>query len=174
MKTPTLEPPHAFLAAAELLADLRSRPELAPYVMPEVWRKPGQHAAISALAQSTGAAVAVGIGEVSLPAAGQKKQGGQVRVGVAVYVFQPEQGTFTEGSHPELLHSLWLTVLRTVNTYRYTLPNGTTEKALIAACGEVDLSAANSHFAQKLTAEALMIDIPLCLNMPELNTDSPQ
>ncbi len=168
MTKPTLEPPHSFLAAGELLRDLQARPELAPYILPDIWTKRDQADAIAALSQMTGAAVAVGLAETSLPAAGQRQQGGLVRVGLAVYVFQPSEGTLNAGPDEALREQVWLTVVRTLNSWYYTTPGGLKIKALLTAGADVDLSASHPDLAKQVYADALSIDIPLQLTMPRL------
>ena len=159
-----LEPPHGYLAAAELLSDLRARDELSPYLLPDVWRRRDQISTITALSQSAGVCVAVGLSETVLPAAGQQKQGGLVRVALAVYVFQPAEGTGILPPDSELRERVWLTVLKYLSAWSYTC-SGKSIKAYLTSTSEIDLATLNPDFARAVSADAVIAEIPLMLTV---------
>lgn len=159
-----LEPAHGFAAAADLLASLREVEELADYVLPEVWLENSQHNSIAALCAREPVCVVVGRAENSLPAGGQMKQGGLLRVGLAVYVFQQNEGVKPE--HRELRERVLMTVVKYCNAWQYK-PRGTGEgiRGHLMSLGEVDLSGVNKDFAANVSADSLLVEVPLRLTV---------
>lgn len=162
MKTKELERAHGYLAAEQLLADLRAQEELSVYVLPEVWRRRDQVSAIAALGSRERVCVVVGRSENSLPEAGDMKQGGLLRVGLAVYVFQPHDGvTEPDGELPE---RVMLTVLKYANRFYYH-PGGMAGgiKARLRNIQEVDVGELAAAFAAEVRVEALTLEVALRL-----------
>lgn len=159
-----LEPAHGFAAAEDLLASLRGVDELADYVLPEVWLENSQHNSIAALCAREPVCVVVGRAENSLPSGGQQKQGGLIRVGVAVYVFQVNENVKPE--HRELRERVLMTVVKYCNRWRYQpQPDGEHIAAHLMSLGEVDLSGVNKDFAANVSADSLLLEVPLRLTI---------
>lgn len=157
-----LEPAHGFAAAQDLLASLRGCAELRDYVLPEVWLENSQHNSIAALCAVEPVCVVVGRAENSLPAGGQQKQGGMLRVGIAVYVFQ--QNEVVKPEYRELRERVMMTVVKYCNAWVYRPGNKETGiKAHLMSLGEVDLSGVNKDFAANVNADSLLLEVPLRL-----------
>lgn len=159
-----LEPAHGFMAAEDLLASLSGVAELEDYVLPELWLDNSQHNTIAALCAHEPVCVVVGRAEDSLPAGGQQKQGGMIRVGVAVYVFQQNENVKPE--HRALRERVLLTVVKYCNQWQYK-PGADSEgiRAHLMSLGEVDLSAVNKDFAANVSADSLLLEVPLRLTL---------
>ena len=158
-----LEPAHGFAAARDLLASLRGCAELRDYVLPELWLENRQHNSIAALCAAEPVCVVVGRAENNLPAAGQQKQGGLLRVGIAVYVFQQNDPVRPE--YRELRERVMLSVLKYCNAWVYRPgENEPGIKAHLMSLGEVDLSAVNKDFAANVNADSLLLEVPLRLS----------
>lgn len=155
-----LIPAHGVLAATELLADLRSVSALEKYVLPELWLSGKQEQSILAKTNAAGICVAVGLAEDRLPHPSDEKQGGTLNVGLAVYVFTNLQLAITQ-ARVEEQHRVWLTVVSYANRYRYTA-GARKIKARLTQCAEVDLKEI-STFADQITAQALMLEIPIAI-----------
>ena len=160
--TPTIETglikPHGVLAARELLADLRAVPALEKYVLPELWISGKQEQSILAKTNAAGICVAVGLAEDRLPHPNDATQGGTLNVGLAVYVFSTLQLAIT-AERVERQHGVWLTVVSNAHRYSYTA-GARKIKARLTQCAEVDLKEI-STFADKITAQALMLEVPI-------------
>lgn len=160
----SLEPAHGFDAAQDLLASLIEQEELADYVLPEIWLENSQHNSIAALCAHQPVCVVVGRAENSLPAGGQQKQGGMLRVGIAVYVFQ--QNEVVRPEYRELRERVMLTVVKYCNAWVYR--PGDKEagiKAHLMSLGEVDLSGVNKDFAANVNADSLLLEVPIRLTI---------
>lgn len=150
--------PHGVLAARELLDDLAAQEELKKYVLPELWLGNKQEQSILAKTNAAGICVAVGLAEDRLPHAHDEKQGGTINVGLALYVFTTMQLAITQAKVEEQ-QRVWLTALHYANFFLYTA--GLRKiKARLTQCAEVDLKEI-STFADKITAQALMLEIPI-------------
>ena len=150
--------PHGVLAARELLKDLKSRPELKKYVLSELWLDDKQETSIQAKCNTEDICIAVGLAEDRLPHPNDEKQGGTLNVGLALYVFTTMQLAITP-ARVEQQQSVWLTAFSHANRFRYTA--GLRKiKARLTQCAEVDLKDISS-FADKITAQALMLEIPI-------------
>ena len=161
-KQKELEPAHGFAAAEDLLASLRGVDELADYVLPEVWLENSQHNSIAALCAHQPVCVVVGRAENSLPAGGQQKQGGLIRVGLAVYVFQQNENVKPE--YRELRERVM--VVKCCNQWPYKpWPQREGIRAHLMSLGEVDLSAVNKDFAANVSADSLLLEVPLRLTI---------
>lgn len=159
-----LEPAHGFAAAQDLLASLRAQKELGNYVLPEVWLENSQHNSIAALCAREPVCVVVGRAENSLPAGGQQKQGGLIHVGLAVYVFQQNEGVRPE--YRELKERVLMTVVKYCNLWLYK-PWAQREgiRAHLMSLGEVDLGDVNKDFAANVSADSLLLELPLRLTL---------
>ena len=150
--------PHGVLAARELLEDLAAQEELKKYVLPELWLSNKQEQSILAKTNAAGICVAVGLAEDRLPHAHDEKQGGTINVGLAVYVFTSLQLAISQEKVEEQ-QRVWLTVISYASRFRYTA--GAREiKARLTQCSEVDIKEI-STFADTITAQALMLEIPI-------------
>lgn len=163
-QTMRLEPAHGFDAAQDLLASLIEQEELADYVLPEIWLENSQHNSIAALCAHLPVCVVVGRAENSLPAGGQQKQGGLIRVGLAVYVFQQNENVKPE--YRELRERVMMTVVKYCNQWQYKpWPQREGIRAHLMSLGEVDLSAVNKDFAANVSADSLLLEVPLRLTL---------
>ena len=158
-----LLPAFGIEAASDLLSSLRSCRELAPYILPDLWIRPDQHSAISALCSHSGISIVVSRGLDSLPAAGQQKQGGLINIGLIVYVFQ--SSTSFNPALYALREQIWLTVCKYVAAWAFS-PSPTQKpiRAIQTDTASVDLSGIAPDFADKVWADALLIDGPLQLS----------
>lgn len=150
--------PHGVLAARELLEDLKSQDELKKYVLSELWLDGKQETSIQAKCNTAGICIAVGLAEDRLPHPNDEKQGGTINVGLALYVFATMQLAITQ-ARVEQQQRVWLTAFSHANRFSYTV--GLRKiKARLTQCAEVDLKEI-STFADKITAQALMLEIPI-------------
>ncbi len=159
---PDLIPAHNFRAARELLADLAGVEALAPYVLPAehggLWFEFDQASAIAAATTSQGLAIAVGIGDKSLPFAGEEKQGCVMEFDITLYAFQASM--LANGQDAELLEQLMLTAFKTASRFTYTpnlLANPIPSK--LKQFAKVDLSQISHFNAQTTAADALVLSI---------------
>ncbi|MCH5285250.1 MAG: hypothetical protein J1E42_06585 [Akkermansiaceae bacterium] len=150
--------PHGVLAACELLEDLKSQPELKKYVLSDLWLDGKQETSIQAKCNTAGICIAVGLAEDRLPHPNDEKQGGTLNVGLALYVFSTMQLAITK-ARVKQQQRVWLTALHYANRFKYTVGLRTI-KARLTQCAEVDLKEI-STFADKITAQALMLEIPI-------------
>lgn len=160
MKEPQKEliQPHGVLAARELLKDLAAQEELQQYVLPELWLDGKQETSIQAKCNTEGICIAVGLAEDRLTHPNDEKQGGTLNVGLALYVFATMQLAITP-ERVEQQQRVWLTAFSHANRFLYTA--GLRKiKARLTQCAEVDLKEI-STFADKITAQALMLEIPI-------------
>ena len=108
--------------------------------------------------------VVVGRAENSLPVGGQQKQGGLIRVGLAVYVFQQNENVKPE--YRELRERVLMTVVKYCNQWQYKpWPQREGIRAHLMSLGEVDLSAVNKDFAANVSADSLLLEVPLRLTL---------
>ena len=155
-----LIPPHGVLAAQELLADLAAQQELKKYVLSELWLGGKQEQSILAKTNTAGICVAVGLAEDRLPHPNDEKQGGTINMGLAVYVFSSLQAALTK-ARVEEQQRVWLSLVSYANRFKYTA-GARKIKARLTQCAEVDLKEI-STFADKITAQALMLEIPIAI-----------
>lgn len=151
---------HNFEAARELLADLRGVPELAPYVLPEVYMQDDQDTAIASIAALNGIALAVGLAEDALPTPGEVKSGLLLHLGLTLYCFRTTRRD--HAARAEELESIRLTALAYAARFSYVpKPHGTPIHALPQSLATVSLSDRSGYADKKLMAEALILNLPI-------------
>lgn len=157
---PGLIEPLGHLAAEELLHDLRAQGELRQYVLPDVWLEDKQLSAIDALSHSEGICVAVGLAEDRLPHGGDEKQGGMLRLGLAVYVFQAADGVPVFSTRE--VERVWLTVLHYAGLWSWQPPREARAiKAILREVSTVDLRQDVEDFSAQLVANVLRLEVPV-------------
>lgn len=162
-QTNKLLPAHNILAARELLADLRAVPELAPYLMDDIWLKADQASAISTLAAEHGISLGVGIGTKSLSFKTLKNGQNAINWTICVYAFQPARGTDEEDV--EKLERVINTAFAYAMKFGYTPPGGSKEArptpipAIAQSIEQIDLGEEAGFAAGSMRAEALLLTI---------------
>lgn len=155
-----LLPAHNILAARELLGDLRAIPELAPYLMEDIWLKADQSSAIAALTGEHGVCLGVGIGEKSLAGGTLANQGNAIDWTLCVYAFQPVRGT--DHADLEKLERIITTAYHYAMRFNYTVPGGDGAKSIAAKAQSitlVDLGREAGFEPGGMRAEALILTL---------------
>lgn len=155
-----LIPAHGWQAARELIADLRSVPELAAYVYPDVWQQKDQAKDILTKTRNAKLCIVVGMAENRLAFPAADSQGARVWLGLAVYLFTPQRAntSLTE----EMQQSVCLTLLSHLNGWRYTAHKGQPIRARLDDMDTVDLSTLTSMQGE-VTADVVRLEIPVGL-----------
>lgn len=157
---PDLLPAHNFRAARELLADLAQVDALAPYVLPSehggLFLKADQASAIATATSAKGLSLAVGIGDKSLPFAGDEKQGCVMEFDLILYAFQAS--LLNNDQDAEELEQLMLTAFKTASRFAYTPdPKLETISAKLKQFSAVDLSQLSNFDSKTTAADALVL-----------------